>query len=241
MATNEPDAKQANANQELFDATMRETRETLAEWGEEPSRIIGKWALLSFVIASAMLVGVYVVSTIATPQFTTAIPNILGEPHLRDVVRVFFRNMLVLALHAFVCVAGFMAMRALPEQVKYKSGIDRWVHEHASPFAMVFVSAATAFSIVTQIWILGHGVADIAYTLRLSNWELMLTVLPHALLELTAVFLPLAAFLLASRSHDWHKLLAATIVTVSVAVPTIIVAAFMEAYLWPVTLQNLLF
>jgi uncharacterized membrane protein SpoIIM required for sporulation len=69
----------------------------------------------------------------------------------------------------------------------------------------------------------------------------MLTVLPHAILELTAVFLPLAAFLTASRAHEWDQLLAATIVTVSVAIPMIIIAALLEAYLWPTTLQSVIF
>lgn len=232
---------QQNANNEIFEATMRETRETLDRWGEKPVRVVGRWAILSFLIASAMLVGVYIVSLSIVPQFTTAIPNILAEPHIYDVVRVFIRNLLVLALHAFVCIAGFMAMRALPEQTKYKSGVNRWVHEHAGPVTMIFVSGATLFSITTQIWILGHGVGDISYTLQISDTTLMLTVLPHALIELTAVFLPLAAFLIASRGGDWHELLAATVVTVSVALPMIIFAAFMEAYLWPVTLQYVLF
>lgn len=232
---------QQNGNNEVFEATMRETRETLERWGESPFKIVGRWAALAFLIASGMLVGVYVVSLSIVPQFTTAIPNILAEPHIHDVIRVFFRNLLVLALHAFVCVAGFMAMRALPEQTKYKSGVNRWVHEHAGPVTMIFVSGATLFSITTQIWILGHGVGDISFTLQISDTTLMLSVLPHALIELTAVFLPLAAFLIASRGGDWHELLAATLVTVAVALPMIIFAAFMEAYLWPETLQRLLY
>lgn len=232
---------QQNANNEVFEATMRETRETLDRWGETPFKVVGRWAALSFLIACGMLIGVYIVSLSITPQFTTAIPNILAEPHIHDVLRVFVRNVLVLALHAFVCVAGFMAMRALPEQTKYKSGVNRWVHEHAGPVTMIFVSGATLFSITTQIWILGHGVGDISYTMQISDTTLMLSVLPHALIELTAVFLPLAAFLIASRSGDWHELLAATVVTVAVALPMIIFAAFLEAYLWPETLQAILY
>jgi uncharacterized membrane protein SpoIIM required for sporulation len=234
-------ADQQNANSDVFAATMRETRETLDRWGERPAKVIGSWLLVSFGVASAMLVAVYLVSLMALSQSTASIPNILGSAHIEDVIRVFFRNMLVLALHGFVCIAGFMAMRALPEQTQYKSGINRWIHEHAGRAAMVYVSAATTFSIVTQTWILGHQVADLSETLMISQGTLMLTVLPHALLELTAVFLPLAAFLLASRRGDWHELLAATIVTVSLAIPMIIVAAFLEAYLWPETLQRVLF
>jgi hypothetical protein len=234
-------ASEANANNELFNATMRETRQTLERWGKTPFKVLGDWTFKSLCIALTMLVAVYIVSLLATGTDTYALPNILGKPRVEDVLVVFFRNFLVLALHGFVCLAGFMAMRALPEQTKYKSGINRWVHEHAGPFAMVFVSCATIFSMTTQTWILGHQVADLSFSLNLPQSTLMLTVLPHAVLELTAVFLPLAAFLTASRAGDWHELLAATIVTVSVALPMIIVAAILEAYVWPHSLQAVIY
>ena len=51
---------------------------------------------------------------------------------------------------------------------------------------------------------------------------LLLGLLPHALPELTALFLPLAAWTLASRRGAWEELLAATIVTVAVAVPVLV-------------------
>jgi hypothetical protein len=220
---------------------MRETRETFRRWGKSPAKVVGRWLGVSFTIACLMLIAVYIVSHIAHPLITTSLPNILQASSYHDAIRVFFRNSLVLALHGFVCLAGFMAMRALPEQAQYKRGVDRWIHEHAGPAAMVFVTCATLFSIVTQITILGHQVADLSLTLHLSQATLMLTVLPHALLELTAVFLPLAAFLMASRSGNWHELLAATVVTVGVAIPMLIVAAYLEAYLWPETLSAVLF
>ena len=232
---------QTEAQHELFSATMRETRETLSRWGDDKTRIIGGWMIKSLCIALSMLVAVYIVSLLSAGTDTYALPNILARPRVSDVVIVFFRNMLVLALHAFVCLAGFMAMRALPEQAQYKSGVNRWVHEHAGPAAMVFVTCATIFSMTTQVWILGHQVADLSFSLGIPQSTLMLTVLPHAVLELTAVFLPLAAFLTASRHGDWHELLAATIVTVSIAIPMIIFAAVLEAYLWPETLQRVIF
>jgi hypothetical protein len=236
-----PAQTEAEMKDDLFAATMGETRETLDRWGQTPFAVLGRWMLVSFCVASAMLVFVYIVSLLASGTDTVSLPNILGRPRASDVLVVFLRNILVLALHGFVCLAGFMAMRALPEQAQYKSGLNRWVHDHASPFAMVFVSCATIFSITTQTWILGHQVADLSYSLSLPQSTLMLTVLPHALLELTAVFLPLAAFLMASRDENWHELLAATIVTVSVALPMIVVAAILEAYVWPQSLQAVIF
>lgn len=235
------EARPANANELIVEATMRETRETLARWNKHPLRTVGNWLALSFLIAVSMLGAVLVVSHFSQGEFTTALPNIHRASHVADALRVFFRNSLVLALHGFVCLAGFMAMRALPEQTKYKRGIDRWVHQHAPRFAMLWVSGATIFSITTQTYILGHDVADLALTLDISQRTLLLTVLPHALLELTAVFLPLAAFLIASRRRDWHELLAATVVTVTVAVPMLVLAAWIEAYQWPALLRGVIF
>lgn len=234
------EARPANANDLIFKETMRETRETLARWRRRPLHTISRWLILSLLIAISMLAAVLAVSHFVTAEYTTVLPNIYHEPHLKDAVRVFFRNSLVLALHAFVCIAGFMAMRALPEQTKYKRGVDRWVHEHAGPFAMLWVTCATIFSITTQTWILGTIVADLSFTLGISQTTLLFTVLPHALLELTAVFLPLAAFLIASRQGRWHELLAATVITVTVAIPMLVVAALLEAYVWPEVLGSVI-
>ena len=57
--------------------------------------------------------------------------------------------------------------------------------------------------------------------------------LPHALPELIALFLPLAAWIIASRRDAWHELLAATFVTVAIAAPVLVVAAFVEVYVSP--------
>ena len=51
----------------------------------------------------------------------------------------------------------------------------------------------------------------------------MLTVLPHALPELIALFLPLAAWTIASRREGWDDLLAATFVTTAIAIPILVV------------------
>jgi uncharacterized membrane protein SpoIIM required for sporulation len=50
---------------------------------------------------------------------------------------------------------------------------------------------------------------------------------------LIALFLPLAAWIIASRRGEWEQLLAATLVTVAVAVPVLVVAALIEVYVSP--------
>ncbi len=228
-----------HANRVVFEAAMAETRDTFAVWNRDPGPVVGRWMLISLGIALSMLISIWVVSNFGQPDPFIRLPNIFGDPRLADAVRVFTRNSLVLALHAFVCIAGFMAMRTLPAQAELRRGFDRWIHHNAGRFTMVFVTAATLFSITTQVYLLGNMVQDLAYVMGVGQGELVITTLPHAVVELTAVFLPLAAFLLASRHRQWEQLLAATAVTVMVAVPMLVLAALTEAYLWPLLLRNL--
>jgi uncharacterized membrane protein YccC len=58
--------------------------------------------------------------------------------------------------------------------------------------------------------------------------------------ELTALFLPLAAWILASRRGEWDKLLAATLVTVAISLPVLVLTALWEVYLAPHLLQGLI-
>ena len=67
----------------------------------------------------------------------------------------------------------------------------------------------------------------------MSPGLLLLGVLPHAILELVALFLPLAAWIIASRTGEWEQLLAATVVTVAIAVPLLVIAALIEVYISP--------
>ena len=64
--------------------------------------------------------------------------------------------------------------------------------------------------------------------------------LPHALPELTAVFLPLAAWILLSRQGRWDEMLAATLVTTAIAFPVVVLAAVVETYVSPHLLVALL-
>jgi uncharacterized membrane protein SpoIIM required for sporulation len=81
--------------------------------------------------------------------------------------------------------------------------------------------------------------ATLASQLEITRLELIVSVLPHALPELTALFLPLAAWLIASRRGEWNQLLAATFVTVALAIPVLILTAMIEVYVWPHILEAL--
>ena len=93
------------------------------------------------------------------------------------------------------------------------------------------------FSLLTQAYVLGSDGATISHQLGISPFILVLTALPHAIPELVALFLPLAAWTIASRTEGWNELLAATFATVGLAVPILVVAASWEAFMWPRLLE----
>jgi hypothetical protein len=219
---------------------MRDTKLALERWNREPGVVLRPWCLLSIAIAVALLSATYLVAKFTTPDRTIyLIPGYNADVTFADYGRVLFRNSLVLALHALACVAGFMAGSSLPLSASHRSGLSRWVHEKAGPFAIAFVIGATLFSLCTQAYIIGGGAASIAGQIGTSPGNLMLALLPHAVPELFALFLPLAAWMVASRRDAWHELLAATFVTVAIAVPILLAAAAIEVWISPHILVSL--
>jgi hypothetical protein len=213
---------------------MRDTRATLASWNRHPWPVFRSWLALSAAITVLLLISIYAVARLSTPDpsaFTVLGVHRGGGP--LDVAIVLYRNSLVLALHAMACVAGFIARSSLPLTAPQHTGLWRWVHDKAGSVAIAFVVCATSFSFLTQAYVLGNNTATIAGQLGIAKWQLLVAYLPHAMPELIAVFLPLAAWLVASRRGDWSQLLAATFVTVAVAAPVLIVTATMEVYVAP--------
>jgi uncharacterized membrane protein SpoIIM required for sporulation len=145
----------------------------------------------------------------------------------------------VLALHAMACVAGFMAGASMPQLAAARTGVSRAVHEHAGRFAILFVIAATIFSLATQAYVLGSVTATLSAHLHMRPLVFVLALTPHAIPELIALFLPLAAWTLASRRGEWNQLLAATFATTAIALPVLAVTAVIEVYVSPHVVQAL--
>jgi hypothetical protein len=210
------------------------TKQTLRRWNESPWKVMRPWIALSALVSVALLASVYAVAGFSTPDPTGIyIPGLRHGPDPQDIGLILFRNSLVLALHAFACVAGFIALNSLPYSAASRTGLSRIVHEKAGPYAMTFVAGATLFSLATQAYFIGGILSTAAAQFGVSNVHLLVLLLPHAMIELTALFLPLAAWLVASRRGDWDQLLAATFVTVAVAVPALIVSVSLEVYVFP--------
>jgi hypothetical protein len=227
-----------SANQHVFSHGMRDTRETFDAWNERPWTVLRGWLALSVAIALALLTATWFVAGLLTPDITPIhLPGLTEPSDPGDLLPILWRNSLVLALHATACVAGFIAGASMPIAAAQRSGFSRWVHVKAGELAILFVCAVTLFSLGTQALYLGFQGSTLAFQLHITRLELILSVLPHALLELTALFLPLAAWLIASRRGEWNQLLAATFITVAMAIPALIVAATLEVYLWPQVLE----
>jgi hypothetical protein len=223
-----------SANDFVLVQGLRDTRGALERWSRDPGPVLRSWFTWSLLVSVGLLIAVWAVASVATPDLTPIqLPGVSYEGDAEDVASVLGRNGLVLALHATACVAGFIAGSSLRHEAARRTGFSRMVHEKAGPIAIGFVVAATLFSLTTQAFVLGSTASTISAAVEISPAMLILTILPHAIPELVAVFLPLAAWLIASRNDDWQDLLAATFATVGIAIPILIVAALIETFLWP--------
>lgn len=218
----------------VFVQGMSETRATLRRWQAAPGRVLRDWVLLSTVICCALLGTVLALAHVVTPDSTPYfLAGVGAESDWEVTLEILGRNLLVLALHAMACVAGFMAGASMPQLAAARTGVSRWVHEQAGRFAILFVVAATLFSLGTQAYVLGSITSTVASQHGVAPATLLLGLLPHALPELTALFLPLAAWTLASRRGAWNELLAATFVTTAIALPVLFVSALVEVHVSP--------
>jgi hypothetical protein len=226
------------ANQHVLSHGMRDTVATFEAWNADPWGVLRGWVALSLAVSLALLGAVWVVAGLLTPDITPVhLAGLTYPSEPDDLLPILYRNSLVLVLHGTACVAGFIAGASMPIAAAQRTGLSRWIHVKAGQFAILFVAAVTLFSLSTQALYLGFQGSTIAYQLEISHATLIASVLPHAIPELTALFLPLAAWLIASRRGEWNQLLAATMITVALAIPVLIVTATTEVYLWPRILE----
>jgi hypothetical protein len=215
-----------------------DTVATLRRWSRAPGRRPAEWALGSLAVTVALLAATWYVAMVSTADPTPyPYPGLTRPAGVGDFLFVLYRNGLVLALHAMACVAGFIA--GSPRYLDAGRGVSARVHRNAGRGAIAFVGAATLFSLSTQAISLGMAARDLSERLGVSPLVLLSTLAPHALPELFALFLPLAAWILAGRRGAWNELLAATLATTACAVPLLVGAAAVETWVTPGLLRGL--
>lgn len=205
----------------------------LRRWSRHPIRVTAPWLALSLAIGVGLLLLVWLVAQFvpANPARPAGYPFHDSSDRAGHVAHLVQRNLVVLALHATACLAGYIVHAALRSPSNEPDTLER-VTRATARVAIWWVPVATVLSIATQAWVLGSYASTLAAHLFLPVRRLLLTTAPHALLELTAVFLPLAAWLVALRARRLGELYAATIASVVIAVPMIVAAAWIEVDGW---------
>lgn len=221
-------------------------------WKEKlaTNREVASWFGLSFLIASVMLVGVYVSSLLwgnASSNITSGLTsNLLSNDHsIENLLSIFQRNCMVLAIHFLACYVGAIIGRP------HKPAHDRWgklgkvLHRETpqwlSKFALAYAFSATAASVAVQVTGLGLFLNDIASAGHVGRLEMLLLTLPHALIELVAVFLPLALFLIVAKRGQLSRLSVLSWQSLAIALPLIMFAALIETFVTPLLIQAVIF
>jgi hypothetical protein len=213
---------------------IADTKQTLREWQQRPFVILRPWAAGSILVAVGLLFATWVIATVSRPDVSVLhFAGVTDRAVMDDYWFVLFRNSLVLALHSMACVAGFIAGSSLPQVAEGKHGLWRKIHDIAGPLAIGFVCCATMFSLATQAYVLGGDASTLAGQWGISPALLLAILSLHAIPELFALFLPLAAWIIASRRGNWEQLLAATFVTTAISIPLVLFAGAIEVWVTP--------
>jgi hypothetical protein len=212
-----------------------DTKTALRTWNARPSVVLVPWTIWSLCVAITLLGATWVVAKLSVPDSSYGLEfaGVTRRATFSDYGFVLFRNSLVLALHSLACVAGFIAGSSLPKIAGGYSGWYRKLHEIAQPLAIGFVVCATLFSLGTQAYALGGTASTLAAQWHMSPAELLALLSIHAVPELVALFLPLAAWTMASRRGQWSHLLAATFATTAISVPLLLLAGAVEVWVTP--------
>jgi len=214
-----------------------DTRAALARWNRAPARVIASWAAVSAGVSLVMLAATWALAVHVGYNFGLRSPeNFSHRPSLGAAAAIFRHNLLTLALHALICVAGYLATASVPLAAESYTGWARRMHLAIGPLALLFVSCSALSSLALQAWTLGHVAPQVAHAYRMPVGELLVLLSPHALPELTALFLPLGAWIVLARAGRWNELFAASIVTTGVALPVLAMASLVEIYVTPLVL-----
>jgi len=219
-------------------AKVVRTRATLQSWRPRPA-MVGRWFAGSAAGALLVLLGVFLVAELSGGRAQTvadAPPFVAGD--FSDVTSLLGHNLLVLALNAMACVAGFMAGALLPPRGDSGRGTARW-REYGPRVAIGLVAVAITYSLAMQTFVLGRRLGEVSGYLYVPAWRLLVGVLPHAVLELAAIMLPLSAWGWATARGESDSLLAAGVATVALAVPMLLLAASIEVYVSPLAYHAL--
>jgi hypothetical protein len=204
-----------------------------ARWSE-----IGRWAAVAAGVTGLLLCSVALIAGHRAGSWATGITSGLLSPHhdLGDVVYVLRRNLLVLGIHLCACWIGAIIGRPhQPAPAKWgrAAALHRPVPAWMGRLSLYYALAVTLLSVAVQAIGLGEQLADLSRVVGIGSTHLLVLVLPHAIPELVAVFLPLGLFLLEARRGRLDRLGAWSMQAAALALPVLVCAALIETYVTP--------
>jgi hypothetical protein len=213
--------------------TRPRERITWASWGE-----IGRWAAVAAAVAAALLGGVALVAVHTRGTYADGIDSGLLIRHhgIGDALYVFRRNLLVLGIHLCACWIGAILgrpYRPAPESMGRLGRLHRPVPDWMGRVALLWALLVTLLSVGVQALALGRLLADISLAADIPRLQLLVLVLPHAVPELLAVFLPLGLFLLEAHRGRLERLGLWSLQAAAIALPVLLCAAAIETYVTP--------
>lgn len=205
----------------------------VAGWGE-----VARWAAVAAAVAVVLLGSVAVIAGHVTGAgWTGAESGLLVRHHdLGDVLSVLRRNLLVLGIHLCACWIGAIIgrpHRPAPSSWGRIGALHRPVPVWVGRAALFYALLVTLLSVAVQAIGLGRQLADVAAATQIGSTHLLVLVLPHAVPELLAVFLPLGLFLLEARRGRLDRLGAWSLQAAAIALPVLVCAALIETYVTP--------
>ena len=150
------------------------------------------------------------------------LPPALASPGPASVARIFVNNLLVLIFG--VAVFWFSSRLRTPDERRFMHPATRRVGE-----ALLALVVAAALS--RQGWALAQQLSNLAFLGDISRFKIAISTLPHATVELSAMYLPLVASL-RYRAVDRIQTLRAAQICLLIGMGMLAVAAVMEVTLW---------
>ena len=205
----------------------------LAGWPE-----VARWVAIAAGVAAVLLTAVAVIAARVPGSYVAGIESGLfsHHHHFGDALYVFRRNLLVLGIHLCACWIGAIIGRPhqpAPPRWGRIGALHRPVPAWMGRVALFYALFVTLLSVGVQATALGRQLADLSRAAHISSTHLLILVMPHAVPELVAVFLPLGLFLREARQGRLDRLGLWSLQAAALALPVLFCAAIIETYVTP--------
>ena len=209
-------------------------------WAGGPE--VGRWALIAGLVSAVLLSSVAVLASHDHGHAADGLNSGLLTTHHPSgyVLSVLERNLLVLGIHICACWIGAIIGRPFqpaPARLGRLAVLHRPVPGWMAQAALYYALIVTLLSVALQATALGRQLADISSATGLSPIHLLWLVLPHAVPELLAVFLPLGLFLLEAGRGRLDRLGLWSLQAGAIALPILVAAALVETDVTPARVQ----